>query len=106
MLRVEMHDALDALIMRIDGRFTEKCANQLHALVTRCKTSMRLVVDLSEVTFVDSIGEAALLWLKRVGAEFVAKNWYALDLCERLHLPLFGKRARFVRGPVPRPSQA
>ena len=50
--------------------------------------------------------EVALLWLKRVGAEFVAKNSYALDLCERLQLPLFRKRARFVRGPVPRPSQA
>ena len=106
MLRVEMHDAVDALIMRLDGRFTEKCANQLHALVTHCKTSMRLVVDLSEVTFVDSIGEVALLWLKGVGAEFVAKNPHALDLCERLHLPLFRKRAGFGRGPVPPPTQA
>ena len=42
---------------------------------------------MSEVTYVDSIGEQVLDWLGRTG-EFVAENSYARDVCERLNLVL------------------
>ena len=48
----------------------------------------RLVVDLSEVTFIDVTGEKVLSWLGRMGAEFVTQNSYSRDVCERLNLPL------------------
>jgi len=91
MLRVEMHDSVNAFIMRLEGRFTGHGADHVRTLVARCHTEMRLVVDLSEVTFIDAVGEEVLSFLKRLGAEFVADTSYTLDVCERLHLPLARK---------------
>ena len=92
MLRVEMHDSSNAFIIRLEGRFTGEGAEHVRTLVTRCHTEMRLVVDLTEVTFVDAVGEEVLSFLKRVEAEFVADTAYTFDVCERLHLPLARKR--------------
>jgi hypothetical protein len=61
--------------------------------VMRCKIPLRLVVNLSEVTFVDAVGEEVLSWLARIGGEFVAENCYPLHVCERLNLPMARKRA-------------
>jgi hypothetical protein len=47
-----------------------------------------LVVDLTDVTFIDSAGEAVLSFFSRLGAKFVALDAYMLDVCERLHLAL------------------
>jgi len=88
MLRVEMHDAANAIVMKLEGRFIGDYAEYTRTLVTRCKTDMRLVVDLTEVTAVDSAGEEVLSFFGRLGAEFIADNIYARYLCERLHLPL------------------
>lgn len=88
MLRVEMHDASNALVMKLEGRFIGEYAEYARSLVARCKISMRLIVDLAEVTSVDAIGEEVLLFFGRLGAEFVADNVYARYLCERLRLPL------------------
>ena len=92
MLLVEMHDSSNAFIIRLEGRFTREGAEHVRTLVTRCHTEMRLVVDLTEVTFVDAVGEEVLSFLRRLGAEFVADTAYTLDVCERLHLPLARKR--------------
>lgn len=88
MLRVEMHDAVNALVMKLEGRFTGEYAEYARSLVTRCPPSMRLIVDLAEVTAVDSVGEEVLLFFGRLGAEFIADNVYARYMCERLHLAL------------------
>src|SRR5690242_14560302 len=88
MLRVEMHDAVNAIVMKLEGRFIGDYAEYTRTLVTRCKTEMRLVVDLTEVTAVDSVGEEVLTFLGRLGAEFTADNVYAGYLCERLNLPV------------------
>ena len=88
MLRVEMHDAANALVMKLEGRFVGEYAEYTRALVTRCKTDLKLLVDLTEVTSLDSAGEEVLSFFGRLGAEFVADNVYARYLCERLYLPL------------------
>ena len=88
MLRVEIHDSVNALVIRLEGRFTGDGADHVRTLVTRCHTALRLVVDLTEVTFIDAVGEEVLSFLKRLGTEFVADTSYNLDVCERLHLPL------------------
>jgi hypothetical protein len=88
MLRVEMHDSVNALILGLEGRFTGEEADHVRTLVMRCHVEMRLVVDLTEITFIDVIGEEVLGFLNRLGAEFVAGTSYSLDVCERLHLPL------------------
>ena len=88
MFRVEMHDGADALVMKIEGQLSGSYAEQTRTLLTRCTTETKLVVDLTDVTFVDSVGEDVLSLFGRVGAEFIADNAYSRDLCERLNLPL------------------
>lgn len=94
MLRVEIQDTENSLILTLEGRFTDGAAENARSLMTRCREGMRLIIDLTEVTFVDSTGEEALSFFGRFGAEFVAQTSYALDICERLHL-------RLARGGAP-----
>ena len=93
MLRVEFQDVENTVTMRLEGRFVGPFAKDTRDLVMRCKIPLRLVVNLSEVTFVDLMGEEVLLWFARIGGEFVAENCYPLHVCERLHLPMAPKCA-------------
>ena len=86
MFRVEMHHATNAVIMKVQGRLIGEYAAYAQSLVTHCNTEMKLVVDLTEVTAVDSVGEEVLSFFGRLGAEFVADNVYASYVCERLNL--------------------
>ena len=97
MLRVELQDFANALIVRLEGRFTGDGAENALIQVTRWDTKKGLVVDLTEVTFVDSAGEAALALFARLGAKFIAEDAYTLDVCERLHLPLT-RNGKWKRG--------
>lgn len=86
MLRVETHDSANTLTVKLAGRFTGEGAENTRTLMTCCRDGMTLVVDLTEVTFIDSVGEDVLSFFGRFGAEFVAPTSYSLDVCERLHL--------------------
>jgi hypothetical protein len=87
MLRVEICDSAETLILRLEGRFTGDDAEQTRTMAARCAARGKLLVDLTEVEFIDTAGEEVLSFLGRLGAEFVAPNSYALDVCERLNLP-------------------
>jgi hypothetical protein len=91
MLRVQTQELDGALICRLEGRFTGKGAEEVRILITRCDNTVELVVDLTDVMFIDAIGEEVLLFVKRLGAQFVAETAYSRDVCERLQLPLVGK---------------
>jgi hypothetical protein len=91
MLRVETQQSDGALICRLEGRFTREGAEEVRTLVTRCDSNLELVVDLTDVMFIDAIGEEVLLFVKRLGAQFVAETSYSRDVCERLQLPFIGK---------------
>ena len=93
MLRVEFQDAGETLIMRLEGRFVGPFAEDTRDRLTRRNIPPRLVVNLSEITFVDAVGEEMLSWLARMGGRFIADNCYPLHVCERLHLPMAPKRA-------------
>lgn len=86
MLRVEIRDSVDTLILRLEGRFTGDDAVQTRTLAARCGARGKLLVDLTEVEFIDAAGEEVLCFLGQLGAEFAAPNSYALDVCERLNL--------------------
>lgn len=88
MLRVEIHDSANSLNLKLEGRFTGHDAENARTLITRCRDGIKLTVDLTDVTFIDSVGEEVLGSFSRFGAEFVAPTSYALDVCERLHLCL------------------
>ena len=97
MLRVQMQELEGALICRLEGRFTGKGAEEVRMLVTRCDSKLELVVHLTDVMFIDAIGEEVLLFVKRLGAQFVAETSYSRDICERLQLPSVGAQKRNVR---------
>src|SRR5271155_2500660 len=86
MLRVEIQNSANSLSLKLEGRFTGDDAENTRSLITRCRDGMKLVVDLTDVTFIDSVGEEVLSFFGRFGAEFVAQTSYTLDICERLHL--------------------
>lgn len=84
MLRVELHDS----VLRLEGRLTAADAEHIRTLIARAEMPAKVFVDLTELTFVDSVGETVLSFLGRLGAEFVADTAYSLDVCERLDLRL------------------
>lgn len=86
MLRVEICDSAETLILRLVGRFTGDDAEHTRTLVARFAARGKLLVDLTEVVFIDVAGEEVLSFLGQFGAQFVAPNSYALDVCERLNL--------------------
>jgi hypothetical protein len=92
MLRVETQESDNVLAVKLEGRFSRDDATHVRILVTSRKIEKGLVVDLTDVTFVDSVGEATLSFFGRLGAKFVAEDAYMLDVCERLHLPLARNR--------------
>jgi hypothetical protein len=88
MLHVGTQQLDDALIYRLEGRFTGDGAEQVRLLITRCDSKLELILDLTEVIFVDAVGEDVLLFVKKLGGEFMAETAYSQDICERLQLPL------------------
>jgi len=99
MLRVETEQLDGALICRLEGRFTGEGAEEVRRLVTRSDNKLELVVDLTDVMFIDALGEEVLLFVKRLGAQFVAETSYSRDVCERLQLPFIGKRKSNMQEP-------
>jgi hypothetical protein len=94
MLRVHTQESDSTLICRLEGRFTGRGAEEVRTLATRCDCRLELVVDLTDVMFIDVTGEEVLLFVKRLGAQFVAETAYSRDICERLQLPLVGMQTR------------
>jgi hypothetical protein len=88
MLRVETRESDGFLMCRLEGRFTGDGAEQVRALVTRCNSKLELVIDLTEMMFIDAIGEEVLSFVKKLGARFIAETSYSRHICERLNLPL------------------
>ena len=94
MLRVEFHhDGAGALVVRLFGRVVGPYADDARIAIARFQLPPSIVVDLSEVSFIDSLGEQVLLWLARLGATFVADDVYTRWVCERLQLRIVEKRS-------------
>lgn len=90
MLRI---DLLGSATLRMSGRMAEGCREEVKAFVGLHGVLPSMVVDLSEVTYVDRAGEEALCWLGQLGAKFMANNSYGLHVCERLQLSIAESRA-------------
>ncbi len=91
MFRAELIQSSDGSILKVEGRLVGDWANEVRALITRGPLSRQLFVDLTEVSYVDPVGEQVLTWLSSLGARFVAKGVYAVATCKRLKLALHSK---------------
>ena len=89
MLRVEFdHGKNGTATVRLQGRLVGAYADDARTTMARCPVPRSIAVDLSEVTYVDLLGEQVLLWLGRLGARFVGVNVYTRSICERLQLQI------------------
>jgi hypothetical protein len=88
MLRAAFSHKNDGLVLKLEGRLVGAWAVQVKSLLSRHFVSNGLLVDVTEVTYVDSVGEQLFLWLRDLQAKFVAETCYARDVCERLQLDL------------------
>jgi hypothetical protein len=95
MFRAEIHPLANGMILGLEGRLVGEWAEHAKSLVTKGSVPEKLVVDLTEVSYVDSVGEEVLIWFGSVGATFVAETCYGRDVCQRLHLPLRGDPGNF-----------
>jgi hypothetical protein len=86
MLRVAIEDSANTLRVVLQGRLVGEEAVSARSLMTRYRAGIKLVVDLSEVTFVDASGEGLLSFFGRFDAVFIADTSYSRYICERLHL--------------------
>jgi len=89
MLRVEIHNSADSWRILLEGRFAGDDAEHARMVIIRCPSKAKVIVDLTEIVFIDIVGEEVLSFFGRFGAEFVAPTSYTLDVCERLRLPMF-----------------
>ena len=94
MLRIEVNEEKDFLVMRLYGRLTGEYDEQIRMLLAGCHPKTALLVDLTELTYVDSAGEEVLSSLAQLAGGFLAENAYAKHLCERLKLPLATNKRR------------
>jgi hypothetical protein len=86
MFRVEILHFTNRPVLKLEGRLVGEWAEQARSIITEDLLSNGAIVDLTDVTYVDSVGEGVLSWLSSIGARFVANGIYASSLCERLHL--------------------
>lgn len=80
----------------MEGQFVGNYARDAFQWFLRQHHPTKLLVDLSEVTLVDTVGEDVLSCLGRLGVRFIGDSAYALNFCERLRLPLAKKPASNV----------
>jgi len=90
MFRAEIRWLANGPTLKMEGRLVSDWAEQARLLVTEEVIPQGLIVDLSDLSYVDSTGEQLLTWLGSVGAKFVAGNVYAECISERLRLPPLG----------------
>ena len=86
MFRAEIQWLASGPTLRLEGKLAADWAEQARCLVTKNVLPNGLVVDLTEVSYIDSVGEELLKWLASVGAVFVAGSVYAFAVCDRLRL--------------------
>jgi len=96
MVRAQFHQTSDHLALKLEGRLVSARAVEVKSLFSRHFVPNGLLVDMSYVPYVDSIGEELLLWLYDLHANFVAETRYARDTCERPHLTLKGDADKSV----------
>lgn len=90
MLRI---DLLESDLICMSGRLAEGCREELETFVGSHETVPNMVIDLSEVTYIDWAGEGVLCWLGQRGMRFTANNSYPLHICERLRLRMADARS-------------
>jgi hypothetical protein len=97
MLRITLPSHEDHPVFVLEGKLSGLWGKELIRVTRLLGPKTNSVFDIEGVSYVDSLGEKALLWLNSLGATFTAQNVYGKDLCRRLHL----RRTSEVRACAP-----
>ena len=92
MFRAEILWLANGPTLKMEGKLVGEWSEQAKCLVTADVVPKGLVVDLTEVSYIDSAGERLLSWLGGVGALFAASGMYTTAVCERLGLSCTRRR--------------
>lgn len=88
MFRAQICELANGPTLTLEGKLVGAWAEQALTVFSKDKVPKGLIVDLTDVSYIDPIGEQVLKWFCSIGAQFVAKATYAGFICERLELPL------------------
>lgn len=88
----------------LEGRLGGEWVQELLSVAHDLRPGTNIIFDIEDVLFVDRLGEKALLWLSHLGARFVARNAYGVDLCKRLHLRRCTGELSAANGEVRKPG--
>lgn len=88
MFRAEFCQLTNDPTLKLQGRLVGPWAEQARTLLIDDSVPKDLIVDLTDVSYVDSVGEQVLDWFRSIGARFTAEATYAAFICEQLNLPL------------------
>lgn len=88
MFRAEIRWLANGPTLKMEGGLVGDWAEEARRLVTTDVVPKGLIVDLTEVSYVDPVGERLLSWLGNAGAVFAASGVYVPAVCERLGLSL------------------
>jgi len=86
MFRAEIKWLASGPTLKLEGKLVADWA-EAGCLVTKDVLPKGLIVDLTDVSYIDSLGDWLLKWLASDGAVFVAGSVYGLAICDRLRLP-------------------
>ena len=93
MFRAEIQWLASGPTLKLEGKLVADWAEQAKYLVTKDVLPKDLIVDLTEVSYVDAVGEQFLKWLASVGAVFIGSSVYSFAVCDRLRLPIMQRVA-------------
>ena len=89
MFRAHITELPGGSTLKLEGRMVGHWANEAKALLSKHdQVPKGLIVDLSDVSYIDTLGEQVLLWFASIGALFKSRSLYPALVCERLQLPL------------------
>jgi len=88
MFRAEIHEIMQRPVLKLEGKLIGDWAEEARSLVSTTSVPKGLIVDITDVSYVDAAGEAILSWFSSIGARFIADAIYAAAVCEQLQLVL------------------
>ena len=94
MFRAEIQWLASGPTLKLEGRLVAEWAGQARCLLTMDVLPKGLIVDLTEVSYVDSVGEQLLKCLASVGAVFVAGSVYAFAVCDQAAFTAYTEDSR------------
>src|SRR3974390_3630359 len=76
MFRAQLHQLANGPTLKMEGSLVGEWAQEAKSLVTSGPLPKGLIVDLTDVSYIDSVAETVLACLAGVGASFLANTFY------------------------------